>query len=106
MSNVVTNGGTWASVNANTPTVSISSVQISDSITLNSLDRQVSINLPVDGESMILTFKGHPLITIHRNGKVDKHPSFTTDDEASLKFWEALMDTFDIAWWKGLVKRR
>ncbi len=34
------------------------------------------------------------LLTIWADGRIEKGPAFTTDDDASLKFWEILEKSF------------
>lgn len=33
---------------------------------------------------------GDHLFTIHENGRIERGPGFTTNDEMSLKFWECV----------------
>lgn len=36
------------------------------------------------------------LFTVHADGKIEKGPAFTTQDEASLKFWELTAEAFPL----------
>lgn len=58
------------------------------------------------GDRIIFHFNNEMLMTIHNDGRIEKGPGFTTNDEASLKFWDVVFEQFPVAWWKGLVKRR
>lgn len=56
---------------------------------------QIRINQ--EPSSFSFTFSGGPagiLFTIKADGEIVKGPAFTTDDEASLKFWELIAAAF------------
>ena len=44
-------------------------------------------------EDIKLTTSGEILFTIKADGTIERGPAFTTTDEASLKFWEAVEKT-------------
>jgi len=41
------------------------------------------------------------LLVIKHDGRIERGPAFTTEDEASLKFWDIIETTFPI--WKAKI---
>ena len=75
--------------------------------TLKEIRPGYAIHDEIDVPKVIsFTFEGKLLFTIHRDGHLEKGEGFTTEDEMSLKFWELVMNNFDLAWWRGLIKHR
>ena len=58
----------------------------------------VTLKAP-DYHTLVLMENGQMLFSIKPNGEIVRGPAFTTEDEASLRFWQIIQESFP-----GLIK--
>jgi hypothetical protein len=45
---------------------------------------------PVEPQTLQFHLDGAKLFTVHKDGRIERGPGFTTEDEMSLEFWELI----------------
>lgn len=67
---------------------------------------ELSFSLPREPSRFIFNVDGDTLFTIHVDGRIERGPKFTTDDEASLLFWELIAERFPEFLDQAIEKRK